>query len=62
MNETPTPEPRATKPVALKRHLLTVSSADLAFQFDLTPYPGLTYGHLLVLPVAEIQRRWNLVP
>ena len=62
MNETPEPEPLATKPPLKRGHLHTMSVADIAFQLDLSAYPGLTYAKLLSLPRAEVVRIYGITP
>jgi hypothetical protein len=56
------PEPQAAKPPVKRGHLHTMSVANIAFQCDLSAYPGLTYAQLLSLPRAEVARIYGITP
>src|SRR5215475_4269161 len=49
-------------PAAKRHHVWAMNSADCAFKTDLSGYPGLTYGKLLTLPTAEVQRIYAMSP
>jgi hypothetical protein len=48
------------KPAVLKHHAWTMDKASMAFLTDLTAYPGLNYGQILIYPTAELVKKYNL--
>lgn len=53
--------PLAAKPAVAKHHAWVMDKASMAFLTDLSAYPGLSYGQILIYPTAELVRKYGLV-
>ena len=48
------------KPAVAKHHAWVMDKASMAFLTDLSAYPGLTYGQILIYPTAELVRKYGM--